>query len=184
LIHVEQLFVENVHTVRGTSEHDRASDVGSETRDGVRIARDVPLWSERLGLVGKADIVEFHPDGSVYPVEYKHGRRRRWINDDIQVCAEALCLEEMLGKHVPVGAIFHLRSRRRREVTFDERLRNATEEVVAGVAQLLGEGRLPSPILTSRCRQCSMRSVCLPEIRLGRDARWLFEPIRIAGLDT
>lgn len=176
LIHVDQLFVENVHTVRGTTEHDRASAVGDETRAGVRVVRDLPLWSDRLALVGKADVVEFHPDGTVYPVEYKHGRRRRWINDDVQVCAEALCLEEMLSKEIPRGAIFHLRSRRRREIVFDARLRALTEETVAAVSDLLEKEEMPAPVLTSRCRDCSMRPVCLPQVPTIRRADWLFAP--------
>lgn len=183
LIHVEQGFVENVHTTRGRLEHERADSGADETSDGVRVVRALPLWCERLGLTGKADVVEFHADGSVYPVEYKHGRRRRWLNDDLQLCAQALCLEEMLGRPVARGAIFHRSSRRRREVLFHDGLRAETEDAVTAVRDLLAQGRLPAPVFDRRCRECSMHPVCLPEIERARDAAWLFEPETVARED-
>ncbi len=183
LIHVEQGFVENVHTTRGRLEHERADSGHDETVGDARVVRALPLWSERLGLTGKADVVEFHADGRVYPIEYKHGRRRRWLNDDLQLCAQALCLEEMLGRAVEHGAIFHRSSRRRREVAFHEALRAETERAVAAVRDLLTQGRMPSPILDRRCRECSMHAVCLPEVATVEEASWLFEPDAIARED-
>lgn len=184
LIHLEQSFVENVHTARGRAEHTAPDTAADETVDGVRIVRALPLWSERLGLVGKADVIEFHTDGSVFPVEYKHGRRRRWINDDLQLCAQALCLEEMLGRPVPQGAIFHRSSRRRRNVVFDAGLRRQTEAAVAAVRALLAQTALPPPVLDRRCRECSMHAVCLPEVGPRETADWLFRPDKVTENGT
>lgn len=145
----------------------RADEPGEEARDGVRIVRSLPLWSERLGLVGRADVVEFRPgpDGreTPYPVDTKRGKRRPWENDDIQLCAQALCLEEMLGVEVPRGAIFHAGSRRRREVVFDAALRAGTVAAIEGLRALHASCRTPSAILHPRCDGCSVRDVCLPE---------------------
>ncbi len=106
LIHVEQTFDENIYTMRGQALHRRVDEVKSEYQEGVRIERALPLWSHRLGLIGKADVVEFHGK-TPYPVEYKHGPRRKKEHDDLQLCAQAICLEEMTGEEAPKGAIFH-----------------------------------------------------------------------------
>jgi CRISPR-associated exonuclease Cas4 len=120
LIHVEGEFVDNIHTARGQAEHQRVDEVRHETVGGRRVETALPVWSERLGLIGKCDVVEFLADGTPYPVEYKHGARKKWINDDLQLAAQALCLEEMTGNVVANGAIYHFTSRRRREVAIDE----------------------------------------------------------------
>src|SRR2546430_686008 len=106
LIHVEQTFDENLYTLRGRNAHERVDQPEGELREGVRVERAVPLWSDRLGLVGKSDVVEFH-GADPFPVEYKHGPRRKKEHDDLQLCAQALCLEEMTGRSVPRGAIYH-----------------------------------------------------------------------------
>ena len=103
LIHAEGEFVDNVHTLRGSHEHERVDQLQHEVSAGVRVEYSLPVWSQRLGLTGRCDVVEFHPDGSVYPVEYKHGKRKRWMNDDLQLAAQALCLEETLGQPVAKG---------------------------------------------------------------------------------
>jgi CRISPR-associated exonuclease Cas4 len=168
LIHVEGVFEENAFTLEGSLLHDRTDTPGVAERPGVRIVRALPLFSRRLGLIGKADIVEFHrqPDGSErpYPVEYKRGRRRRWDNDDVQLCAQALCLEEMLGLAVPVGAVFHAASKRRREVPFDGKMRLLTEQTVGQVRELIASGRVPLAALMPKCGGCSLRVACMPEI--------------------
>ena len=117
----------------------------------------------RYGLAGKADIVEMR-DGEPIPVEYKKGRRRRFENDDIQLCAQALCLEEMFMTEVSVGYVYHAASRRRREVLFDWRLRAETERTIKAVRQLLAEGRVPPAELKPRCDGCSLRAICMPEL--------------------
>ena len=125
--------------------------------------RALPLWSTRLGLVGKADIVEFHGD-TPYPVEYKYGPRRASRHDNLQLCAQAMCLEEMLGQSVPKGAIFHYSSRRRREVIFNEKLRDLVERTVEEIRKTLEDILLPPPVNDKRCRNCSLQESCLPSV--------------------
>lgn len=163
LIHVEQVFADNVHTARGNAVHALVDEPGYEMKHGVKVERSLPLWSDRIGLIGKADLVEFHPDGSVFPVEFKHGPKRKHTHDDIQLAAQALCLEEMLGKPVMQGAIYHASSRRRRDVEIDQALRNLVEETTEAVRSCIREGRLPPPVNDARCDQCSLKEICQPE---------------------
>ncbi|EQD41444.1 CRISPR-associated Cas4 family protein, partial [mine drainage metagenome] len=129
LIHLDGQFTDNIHTARGNAEHARVDQVSYETsRSGARAEYALPVWSDDLGLIGKCDAVEFWPDGTIYPVEYKHGPKRKWLNDDLQLAAQALCLEEMLGRPVPRGAIFHASSHRRREVAITAELRALVEQ--------------------------------------------------------
>jgi CRISPR-associated exonuclease Cas4 len=106
LIHIEQTFDENIYTLRGHLAHERVDQTTSRNEDAVRVERGLPLWSKHLGLVGRADVVEFY-DENPYPVEYKQGQRRDWQFEAIQLCAQALCLEEMFGLAVPKGAIYY-----------------------------------------------------------------------------
>jgi len=172
LIHAEQAFAENVHTLRGQAVHSRVDDPGVETRAGVRAARAVPLWCDRLGLVGKADVVEFLADGTPYPVEYKHGRKGKagkGVHDDLQLAAQALCLEEMTGKTVGVGAIYHATSHRRREVAISAPLRQLVEETVAAIRLALAAEKLPAPVNDERCRECSLIDLCQPAPLAARE---------------
>lgn len=164
LIHVEQIYNENIYTMRGRDLHERTDQpTESGWEEGVRIERALPLWSKRLGLIGKADVVEFHGE-TPYPVEYKSGRSRRFENDDLQVCAQAMCLEEMTGQSVSRGAIYHHSSRRRREVVFTSALRERVEETITGIRQMLGSGTIPPPVNDRRCEHCSLRESCLPAV--------------------
>jgi CRISPR-associated exonuclease Cas4 len=182
LIHAEGEFVDNVHTLRGTHEHERVDRIQHEVMAGVRVEYSLPVWSARLGLTGRCDVVEFRADSTVYPVEYKHGKRKRWVNDDLQLAAQALCLEETLGKTVPCGAIYHQGSRRRREVIINDDLRRAVEETAAAIHRLLQAGVLPPPTAeTQRCPECSLRDICQPELaraasKLAMLRASLFEP--------
>ncbi|MBN8462632.1 MAG: CRISPR-associated protein Cas4 [Dechloromonas sp.] len=185
LIHVEQVFEENLFTQRGQALHKRVDDPGCEVRDGLRVERALPLFCDRLGLVGKADVVEFLPDGAPYPVEYKHGSRNKRADiaacDDIQLAAQALCLEEMFGRAVPEGALYYATSRRRRIVAVDADLRAKTESTVAAVRQLLTSSVLPPPLNDDHCRACSLRDLCQPEAVVRSPERsavlnTLFEP--------
>lgn len=169
LIHVEQVFDENVFTLRGRAVHERVDEPGTEEVEGVRVERALPLWSRRYGLTGKADIVEFH-DGVPYPVDYKHGAKRTKAHDDLQLCGQALCLEEMLGVAVPAGAIYHFSSRRRREVIFTEALRGKTLRTAEQVRAMLKEKRLPPAPNDARCPNCSLIEACMPNI-LGECGR-------------
>ena len=154
----------NEHTVVGDSVHEQADISGYETVKGVTLLRALPVWSDRLGLNGKCDIVERHPDGSLVPVEFKKGRRRKFDNDDAQLCAQALCLEEMFALDIPKGAIFHARSKRRREVEFTEDLRDLTEQAIEAMHRLFEEEVVPQAVHKPQCSECSLFDHCLPEI--------------------
>jgi CRISPR-associated exonuclease Cas4 len=234
----EKVWVENRYTLEGTAAHRKVHAEPSDEELGggaLRRSRNVWLRSDRLKLVGVADLVEFHAPPSLldfrplladaaqapvrpgtgestgaacsdvlitlrrdekpspvlmalrrdeepsrrsvmstdtlvpYPIEYKRGPRRRWDNDDVQLCAQALCLEEMLGVAVPAGAIFHFKSRRRREIAIDAKLRALTEKTVARLHELLAGDTTPAPIKRPRCRGCSLFEVCMPEVIAQRD---------------
>ena len=154
----------NEHTVVGDSVHERADASSYETVRGVTLLRALPVWSERLGLNGRCDIVERHPDGSLAPVEFKKGRRRKFDNDDAQLCAQALCLEEMFRIDIHRGAIFHARSKRRREVEFTQDLRGLTEEAIEAMHRMIEEESVPRAVYKPQCSECSLFDHCLPEI--------------------
>lgn len=179
LIHVEAVWEENFYTLRGRFVHELVDEPGVEYLGPLRVERSLPLWSRRWGLVGKADLVEFHGEFP-YPVDYKHGPRRPQAHDDLQLCAQAVCLEEMLGVPVLKGAIFHASSKRRREVTFTEPLRRRLTAAVAELRDILGQNRLPPPVNDRRCRHCSLRPSCLPGVvgeagRVERALRALYQ---------
>jgi len=175
LIHLEQAFDENVHTMRGNAVHERVDTAGFETFEGVRSERALPVWSDRLGLVCKCDVVEFHPDGRIYPVEYKHGKMREKNHDDIQLAAQAMCLEEMFGKPVTQGAIYHHTSRRRREVAITPELRWQVEEIVAAIRAMLASGKLPPPANDARCKECSLNEICQPQAMAASSSHTILE---------
>jgi CRISPR-associated exonuclease Cas4 len=162
LIHVEQVFDDNIYTARGQAVHRLVDTPGYEIKSGVKVERALPLWSDKLGLIGKADVVEFHAGGAVYPVEFKHGRKREKIHDDIQLAAQAMCLEEMLGITVPHGAIYHASSHRRREVAITLALRHLVEAAVVAIRQMIEQRTLPPPVNDERCRACSLIDACQP----------------------
>ena len=182
---LEQIWEANAHTVAGDIAHEIADDPGyRQTAQGARIERAIPLFSLRLNLIGKADIVEFRPATSnspaagdlptagkpqkppdvPLPVDYKHGPRRKWDNDDVQLCAQALCLEEMFGTPVPCGAVYHVKTRRRRPVDFSPALRELTLRTIEDVRQLLVGTTIPAATLRPQCDGCSLRHTCLPEL--------------------
>lgn len=172
LIHVDGVWIENAHTTAGRLVHERVDEVEEERRPGVMVVRSALLRCERLGLRGVADVVEFtrSADGRwmPYPVEYKRGARRQRDHDDVQLCAQALALEEMTGLPVPKGAIFHAKSRRRREVRFDPSLRALTEETAAALRALVRDRVVPPPVWDARCAGCSLREACQPELPAER----------------
>ncbi len=182
LIHAEQAFAENIHTLRGQAVHQRVDEPGAEAGfAGRRVVRALAVWCDRLGLVGKADVVEFLADGTPYPVEYKHGKKRERLHDDLQLAAQALCLEEMTGRAVPLGAIYHASSHRLREVAISPALRAAVETCVAEVRAALAAPALPPPVSDKRCRECSLIDLCQPEALSARERRQrlaasLFDP--------
>ena len=159
---VEGWRSDNQHTNRGDIAHEHADLAGYEVVKGVTLLRALPVWSERLGLNGKCDIVERHADGSLFPVEFKIGKRRQWENDDVQLCAQAMCLEEMFGLSVPGGAVFHADSKRRRKVAFTPELRAKTEDTARQLHDLLRTGHVPPAIYKNACEECSLYAICLP----------------------
>ena len=166
-------FVENAHVVEGTMRHERSDEGRTTTEDGKLVMRRVWVGSERLHLSGFADVVE-EREGQLTPVEYKKGKMGEWLNDHVQLCAQALCLEEMLRCQIPYGYIFYFGSARREQVVFDEQLRRHTEEAVRLAFTLLERGELPPPLagrqmkkdalpaLHPKCRDCSLEPLCMP----------------------
>jgi CRISPR-associated exonuclease Cas4 len=174
LIHVEQVWAENRLTVEGRLLHEKADSGTDELRDGVRIVRGLMLESHFLELVGRADVVEFRP--APFPVEYKRGKAKPTDCDLVQLCAQALCLEEMLGSSVPAGAIFYGEPRRRTEVKFNTALRQRTSQLAEQMHILYAAGVTPAARPGPHCRNCSLASLCLPEATSGeRSARRWFE---------
>lgn len=171
LIHLEQAFDDNIHTLRGNAVHALVDRPGVETAKGVRVERALPLWHDALGLIGKADVVEFLSSGAPYPVEYKHGLRHKAAAiaacDDLQLAAQALCLESMTGHAVPEGALFYASSKRRRVVAIDAPLRDAVVDTARAVRNMLLSEMLPPPLTgelaAQRCKGCSLKERCQPE---------------------
>ena len=185
LIHREQTYDENLFTLQGNAVHERVDQPGSATANGIRSEYAVPLWSDSLGVVGKADLVEYRGN-TPYPVEYKHGPYRRGEAAELQLCGQALCLEEMLGVEVPEGAIYHHSSRRRREVAFTPVLRQSVKLAVAEIRRILAADVLPPAVADSRCKNCSLIDSCMPFVVAAQDRnrdynRHLFTPVRVEG---
>ena len=168
LIHVERAWAENTLTAEGRVLHEKTHEPGSDSRRDLRIARALSLQSAALGIHGVADVVEFHrqPDGTwqPFPVEYKRGRPKFTPIDAVQLCAQALCLEEMLNVSLPSGALFYGETRRREDVVFDDPLRTETRRLIAEVRAMLASGMTPAAIYEPRkCRACSLRELCQPQ---------------------
>jgi CRISPR-associated exonuclease Cas4 len=196
LIHVEQLWADNRLTVEGSHLHRRVDEAPGESRGDVRIARGLQLRSLRLGLIGKADVVEFHRDGTAqpeavrqspygsgwrpFPVEYKRGKPKRDRSDEVQLCAQALCLEEMLGIRIPAGALFYGETRHRTDVAFDTELRDTTERAASRLHQLIASGVTPRARREPKCDGCSLIELCMPEPPAGRSsaARYLEQALQ------
>ena len=164
--------------------HERVDEGPSETRAGVRVARHLALRSLRLGLTGRADVVEFHAGAAgaerVVPVEYKRGKPKWDDSDVVQLCAQALCLEEMFGIAIERGAIFHAETKRRREVEFTPGLRTFTENAIVELRRLIEQERVPPAVFKPACQECSLFEMCLPKAtcasdRLTRAANGLFQ---------
>ncbi|TAN41728.1 MAG: CRISPR-associated protein Cas4 [Nitrospirae bacterium] len=167
LIHIEQVWSENVFTAEGRIMHDKADSNKSESRGKVRIDYSVPLRSLRLGLIGKADVVEFHRQESgawlPFPVEYKRGKPKAGNCDRVQLCAQAICLEEMLNVEIKEGALFYGQTRRREDVVFNNALRQETEETAKKVHELIESGITPKAEYSKKCDSCSLLSLCMPK---------------------
>lgn len=167
LIHTERVWAENRFTAEGRVLHHVAHESGSRKVRGVRRVSALPLASLRFNLAGVADVVEFHagPDGeTAFPIEYKRGKPKLHRADEVQLCAQGLCLEEMTARPVPAGALFYGETKRRLRVPFDAELRKLTEETAAAFAALMAEGRTPLPVWrANRCRPCSLIDLGRPQ---------------------
>ena len=178
LVLIENLWEENTFTADGRIKHERAHEVGTEARPGARVARGLRLRSLTLGLTGMADIVEFHrTDDSTgialegveglwqpVPVEYKRGRLRKEDGYELQLCAQAVCLEEMLCAEIPRGYIYYGKTNRRLEIAFNKDLRQKTVMAAVHLHELLSAGVTPKAAHTRKCERCSLISLCLPAV--------------------
>lgn len=170
LIHLENLWAESVRTVEGHQLHEKVDLPGLEQRPGMRVARALQLRCEAHHLVGRADVVVFYDDpawpltGRPFPVEYKRSSKNTFRHAELQLCAQALCLEEMLGVPVPAGALFYGASRRRREVAFDSTLRHETICTAQEVLGMLQSGQTPPPEPGPKCPECSLQALCMPDL--------------------
>lgn len=164
-MYVEAEMAENAHVLRGIVNHEHVNEPGSTTQSsGVVAHRRVHVYSHTLGISGICDLVEEAPDGTLAPVEYKQGQQGRWVNDQAQLCAQALCLEEMTGKRIERGAIFYFGSRRRQEVLFTPELRQETEATIRAMQHVVALGVIPAHTAQrARCKGCSLIDICLPE---------------------
>ena len=200
LIHIEQLWKDNVLTLEGSHMHRKVDETGPrrEKRGDLVISRGLPLRSLELGLSGRADVIEFHSvldpeavegliDGGKhpavrlkgitgwwrpFPVDYKRGKPKADRCDEVQLCAQALCLEEMLGGAVPEGALFYGKNQRRQEITFDDELRQLTIDASRRLHELIDSGRTPRAVKEPKCKNCSLVELCLPEtMKQGRSAK-------------
>lgn len=182
LIHVERLWEENRLTAEGRVLHERADEGRPESRDGVRVLRSVQIGSVAEGLHGIADVVEMG-GASPHPVEYKRGRPKAHRADEVQLCAQALCLEEMTGRSVPEGALFYGQRRRRTVVVMDTDLRALTRRIASEARAAVAAGTLPSPVFEAkRCSACSLAGLCRPEGRRAIGPGWLARRLDRAGI--
>lgn len=163
LIHADGVWADNEHTVRGERAHRRADSGRHRVERGRRVLRSIPLWSERLGLSGRADVVEVTSDGRLVPVEYKSGTRHGDAAH-LQLCAQALCLEEMLDVAVDEGALWFGGPRRRVAVRFDDQLRSRTVTTIEAIREVLVRGGLPGAPADERCTSCQLQGHCLPQV--------------------
>lgn len=170
LIHVERLWAENRWTIEGQHLHEKAHTEQTRTEKGLRVARGLQLQSMRLGLAGQADVVEFHqlnqgsaPSYKVVPIEYKRGKAKKDDSDRVQLCAQALCLEEMTGTSIEHGFLFYGKTKRRLEVPIGPALRDRTTLVAARLHQMISNRETPSAVREPKCDQCSLVELCLPD---------------------
>ena len=164
LIHVEQVWAENRFTALGREMHKNAHEGPDESRPGIRITRGLRVVCERLGISGQCDVVEFHANGRVLPIEYKRGKPKSHRADEVQLCAQGLCLESMLGVFIPEGRLYYGQIRRRLDVPFDEGLRALTLQTVDRMQKLLASGITPVARYESdRCDNCSLIELCMPK---------------------
>lgn len=168
LIHNEQAWAENYLTAQGKLLHERVDGGEPETRQGTRFERSVRVLSNTLGISGVLDMVEVSKNGDMHPVEYKHGKPKPTDMDKIQLCSQAMCLEEMTGRTVASGSLWYGKTRHRLAVVFDDELRAKTLATIDSVRTMLQSGQTPLPIYDKRCKACSLMDICEPKV-FGKD---------------
>lgn len=175
LIHIERIWLENVLTMEGRHLHEKVHEEETENRGDLRTARSLRLRSTRLGLTGQADVVEFKNEGDdnilVTPVEFKRGKPKIDSCDEIQLCAQALCLEEMLNTKISEGYFFYGKPRRRHRVEFTVELRNKTEDLTKRLHQLFLQNQTPIAKYEKKCDSCSLFEICMPKITQGKSVK-------------
>ena len=176
LMHVEGIWSDNEHTAKGTILHKNADEKGYETIGQAKCLHALPLYSHTYGLNGRADIVEIRRDETI-PVEYKKGKKREFDNDNVQLAAQALCLEEMFRTEIKRGFIYHATSKKRREVLIDAALRSETIRTIESVRQLLQTQIIPAAEYKPRCHGCSLYGTCLPKLSDANERATLLDVI-------
>ncbi len=185
LIHIEQAWEENRFTAEGRVLHDKTDTPEVESRPGIRIVRAMMVRSLEIGLTGKCDVVEYHENGfggmEILPVEYKRGRPKPDQRDEVQLCAQALCLEEMHNTHIETGALFYGKTRRRKTVEMDEPLRNHTLQLVRALREMITSRHSPPAVYErKRCDSCSLFEICRPKNLDKSASRYLSSMVRHA----
>jgi CRISPR-associated exonuclease Cas4 len=163
LIHIEQVWADNLFTSEGNLLHERTHEGADESRPGVRITRGMPVRSFELGLSGQCDVVEFHANRDVLPVEYKRGKPKAHAADEVQLCAQALCLEEMLGIQIERGMLYYGKRRRRTDVVFHSALRELTRDTARRLRALIDSRQTPTAQREKKCESCSLLEICMPD---------------------
>lgn len=171
LIHVDDVWQENLFTTRGNILHDKVDTDTYETRGNIKTIRGLRIHSLKYGIVGRCDIVEFHEnkiEKSILPVEFKSGKPKDDLSDKVQLCAQVFCLEEMLSTKIREGAFFYGKIRRRNAVEIDNELRTQTEIIINSVREIISIKKIPLAEYTAKCRNCSLQSVCQPKAMNSR----------------
>lgn len=166
LIHVDDAWNENVFTVRGNILHEKVDTDTYETRGTIKTVRGLRIHSFQYGIVGRCDVVEFSETKTgktVMPVEFKSGEPKEDISDKVQLCAQAFCLEEMLGTKIPQGAFFYGKIRRRNIIEIDNELRMETKSIISAVREIVSTKKIPTADYSPKCRNCSLQDICQPK---------------------
>lgn len=175
LMYLDGVFKDNEHTILGQIVHEQVDTSGYEHRAGWKLLRALPVYSNTLGVNGKADLVEVKTEKEkiieARPVEYKKGKTSKWVNDNVQLCAQMLCLEEMFEVEIPEGMIFHASSNKRTKVIFDDKLRKLTKDTISNLRKLIELNQLPHAELKPQCRGCSLHEICMPEITINSNLK-------------
>lgn len=163
LIHIEQQWSENFFTAAGRVQHEKVHGGAAESRKTVKTERNLKIASDLLGVTGCTDAVEFYSDGKIIPIEYKHGKPKENTCDEVQLCAQVICLEEMLGCTITEGALFYFKTRRRIPVPITDELRRETIELAERFHRFVADGKTPAAVYSKKCESCSFIDECFPE---------------------